>query len=158
PLLVWWAIEAQVRANPDAVLAMFEDRTIWGLPIVRRTVTERLMRRLAASGTRADLDRCARLLAMAPGPEDARRLMAGFEAAYAGRSLAGLPDRLAVAVARYSGQSLTLGLRQGRPEAIAEAVKLLADDRSDRSKMLQVLQILGEVRRPAALPVILRLA
>jgi putative membrane-bound dehydrogenase-like protein len=158
PLLLWWAIEAKAGSDPEAVMAMFQDPSVWSLPIVRATVTERLMRRFAAAGTRADLDRCERLLAMAPAKEDAKRLMAGFEAAYAGRSLAGMPSGLAEAVAKYSGQSLTLGLRQGKPESIAEAVRLLADDRADRSKRLQILQILGEVRRQAAAPVVIRLA
>ena len=84
--------------------------------------------------------------------------MAGFEAAYAGRSLAGLPPELADALARYSGQSVTLGLRQGKPEAVAEALRLLADEQGDRAKQLQLLQVLGEVRRPACVPVVLRLA
>ena len=35
---------------------------------------------------------------------------------------------------------------------------MLADDRADRSKQLQLLQVLGEVRRPACVPVVLRLA
>jgi putative heme-binding domain-containing protein len=158
PMLLWWAIESHVRSDPEAVLAMFREPPIWGAPIVRAIVTGRLMRRFAAAGTRADLDRCARLLAMAPGREDERRLMAGFEAAYAGRSLAGLPAGLAAAVAKYSKQSLTIGLRQGRREAVAEAVRLLSDGRADRAKVLQVLQVVGEVRRPAVVPVVLRLA
>jgi putative membrane-bound dehydrogenase-like protein len=158
PLLLWWAIEAKAGTDPEAVLAMFEDRSVWGLPIARTTVLERLMRRFAAAGTRPDLNRCARLLAMAPGPDHVKRLMAGFEAAYAGRSLAGLPPDLAEALARNSGQSLTIGLRQGKPEALAEALHLLADERADRSKQIQLLQVLGEVRRPACIPVVIRLA
>ena len=116
------------------------------------------MRRFAAAGTRQDLTNCARLLAMAPGPDHIKRLMAGFEAAVAGRALTGLPPELAEALAKYSGQSVTLGLRQGKPEALSEALHELADDRADRSKQLQLLQILGEVRRPACVPVVLRLA
>jgi putative heme-binding domain-containing protein len=158
PLLIWWAIEERVGTEPDAVLAILADRSVWDLPVVRGTVVERLMRRFAASGTRADLDRCARLFAMAPGPEHGKRLMAGFEAAYAGRPLAGLPDSLAAAVAKYSGQSLTIQLRQGKPEAVAEATRLLSDDHGDRSKMLQILQVVGEVRRPALVPSVLKLA
>ncbi|HZW29102.1 MAG TPA: PVC-type heme-binding CxxCH protein, partial [Isosphaeraceae bacterium] len=119
PLLLWWAIEAKVATDPDAVLALFEDRATWDLPVVRSMVAERVMRRFAAAGTRPDLARCTRLLTLAPGPDHARRLMAGFEAAYVGRSLAGLPPELAGALARYGGQSLTLGLRQGKPEAVA---------------------------------------
>ncbi len=158
PLLLWWALEAKVATDPDAVLALFNDRAAWDLPIVRATIEERLMRRFAAAGTRHDLTNCARLLAMAPGPDHIKRLMAGFEAAVAGRALAGLPSELADALARYSGQSVTLGLRQGKPEALAEALHELADDRADRSKQLQLLQVLGEVRRPACVPVVLRLA
>ncbi|MFI5456398.1 MAG: PVC-type heme-binding CxxCH protein [Isosphaerales bacterium] len=158
PLLLWWALEAKVATDPEAVLALFLDRTIWDLPIVRATVVERLMRRFAAAGTRQDLTNCARLLALAPGPDHIKRLMVGFEAAYAGRSLAGLPPKLLDALARYSGQSITLGLRQGKPEAVAEALRVLADERADRTKKLQILQILGEVRRPGCVPVVLRLA
>jgi putative heme-binding domain-containing protein len=84
--------------------------------------------------------------------------LAGVESAYAGRPLAGLPPELAGALARYGGQSLTLGLRQGQPQAVAAALRLLADDRADRSQRLQLLQILGEVRRPACVPVVLQLA
>jgi putative heme-binding domain-containing protein len=158
PLLLWWAIESQVASDPEAVLALFQDRSTWELPIVRTTIQERLMRRLAAAGTRPDLARCARLLALAPGPDHTRRLMAGFEAAYAGRSLAGLPAELAGALARFSGQSITLGLRQGKPEALAEALRLLADNHGDRAKQLQLLQVLGEVRRKGCVPIVLKLA
>jgi len=158
PLLIWWALEAKITTDPEDVLALFQDRAVWELPIARATVVERLMRRFAASGTRQDLTRCARLLALAPGPDHIKRLMEGFEAAYAGRSLVGLPTELTDALARYSGQSVTLGLRQGKPEALKEALGLLADERGDRAKQIQLLQVLGEVRRPACVPVVLRLA
>ncbi len=158
PLLLWWAIESKVGTDPEAVLAMFEDRTVWDLPVAKSMVLDRLMRRFAAAGTRPDLTRCARLLALAPGPDRVKRLMAGFESAYAGRSLAGLPPELVDALARYSGQSLTIGLRQGKPEAMTEALRLLTDERADRARQLQLLQVLAEVRRPACVPVVLRIA
>ncbi len=158
PLLIWWALEAKVATDPERVLALFQDRTIWNLPVVKSTIAERLMRRFAAAGGRQDLVRCARLLAMAPGPDAVKRLMAGFEAAAAGRSLVGLPPELVLALATYSGQSVTLGLRQGKTEAISEVIHTLGDDRADRAKQLQFLQILGETRRPACLPAVLHLA
>jgi putative membrane-bound dehydrogenase-like protein len=158
PLLLWWAIEAKATTDPDLVLALFEDRSIWSLPIVRSTVTERLMRRFAAAGTRRDLARCVRLLAMAPEADGIERLMSGFEAAYAGRSLATIPRELATALSRHSRHSLSIGLRQGTPESIAEARRLLADERADRSKLLQILQVLAEVKRPACVPAVLALA
>ena len=101
PLLLWWAIEAKVATDPDTVLKLFEDRAVWDRPIAAGTIEERLMRRFAAAGTRKDLDRFALLLAMAPGAGHRKSLMAGFEAAFAGRSLAGLPESLADALAQY---------------------------------------------------------
>ena len=68
PLLLWWAIESKVGTDPEAVLALFKDRAIWELPMVRTAIEERLMRRFAAAGTRRDLTDCARHLTMAPGP------------------------------------------------------------------------------------------
>src|SRR5262249_14225418 len=57
----------------------------------------------------------------------------------------------------FSGQSVTLGLRQGKPEARASALNLLRDDQGDRAKQFQYLQILGEVRTPGSVPVLLRM-
>ena len=59
PLLLWWATEANVGSDPEAVLAVFQDRATWNLPIARATIEERLMRRFAAAGTRHDLTNCA---------------------------------------------------------------------------------------------------
>jgi putative heme-binding domain-containing protein len=156
-LLIWWAIESKVAADPELVLAMFSDSEIWGLPIVKTTLIERLMRRFAAAGTRGDLIRCARLLALAPGPEHVKRLMTGFELAYSGRSLAGIPPELVDALAHYSKESITLGLRRGKPEAVSETLRVLADPSADRTRQLQLLQTLGEVRLESAVPAMLRL-
>jgi putative membrane-bound dehydrogenase-like protein len=157
PLLLWWALEAKVASDPELVLAIFSGPDVWNPSIVKATVTERLMRRFAAAGTRQDLTRCARLLALAPGPEHIKRLMTGLESAYAGRSLAGLPAELVDALARYGGESISLGLRQGKPEALSNALRALADPGADRAKQLELLQILGEVRPPGAVPSLLRL-
>ena len=73
------------------------------------------MRRFAATGRRNDLSVCAELLKLAPGPNDVRSLMAGFEAAYVGRPLTNLPDELTAALEKFSGSSLVLGLREAAP-------------------------------------------
>ena len=67
PLLCWWALESKIATDADLVLGLFADHATWNLPTVQKTITERLMRRFAASGSRRDLATCARLLAMAPG-------------------------------------------------------------------------------------------
>jgi putative heme-binding domain-containing protein len=116
------------------------------------------MRRFAATGRRADLSRCAELLKLAPGPDAVKRLMAGFEAAYAGRQLTNLPDELAAALETYGNASVVLGLRQGRSDAIREALSTLADEHADKTKQLQYVQVLSEVSHLACLPTLLTLA
>ena len=158
PLLLWWALEAKCDSDRDAVLANFTDHKVWDLPIVEQHLLERLMRRFAAAGTRHDLVTCSALLKLAPAQKHRKRLMAGFEAAYAGRSVANLPDDLLAAIDQFAADSPMLGLRQGRAEAVEQAIKTIVDDKADPTLRRQYVQILGEVLRPAALEALMQLA
>jgi putative heme-binding domain-containing protein len=158
PLLVWWAIEAKVAASPSEVVDFFREPAIWREPMVERDIAERIMRRFAAAGRRNDLSVCAELLKLSPGPDDIKRLMAGFEAAYAGRPLTNLPKVLTDALEKFSGSSVVLGLRQGRSDAVQDALSTLADERADKAKQLQYVQILGEVSQPECVPALMKLA
>jgi putative membrane-bound dehydrogenase-like protein len=157
PLLLWWAIEAKAASDRDAVVGMFSDADIWQRPIVNKHILHRLMRRYAASGSRKDLVTCAKLLNLAPGDDQRKALMSGFEEAFQGRPLSGLPDELVEAMSKFGGQSLTLSLRQGKDEAVSEALAVVADPKADTSKRLQFIQIFGEVRQPQSVPVLLAL-
>jgi putative membrane-bound dehydrogenase-like protein len=154
PLLIWWAIESKADTDRDAVLALFRDAATWRLPIVERSIAGRLMQRYAMADDPSGLDACARLLAMAPGPEATSRLMSGLMEAYRGRKMDGLPPALAGALERYQhglGQSdLALGLRLGRPDAVARALKVVADERAEASARLSTIEILGQTRPPGA--------
>ena len=157
PLLLWWAIEAKAESDRDAVANLFDDSSIWQLPIVNKHILHRLMRRYAASGSRKDLVTCAKLLNMAAGDEQRKALMRGFEEAFQGRPLAGLPDELVEAMSKFGGQSVTLALRQGKPEAVEQALAAIADDKADANQRLQYIQIFGEVRQTRSVPVLLKL-
>jgi putative heme-binding domain-containing protein len=154
PLLLWWAIEAKAESDRDAVRELFRDESLWRLPIVDRFVLERLMQRYAMAGGPENLETCARLLAMAPGPEQTSRLMVGLLEAFRGREIAGLPTALAQALDRYQeglGKSdLALGLRRGNPDAVRKALTIVADERADRPTRLAYIEILGQVRQPGA--------
>ncbi len=156
PLLLWWAIESKCGGDPDAVLALFAERALWERPLVRQHIAERLMRRFAQSGSRKDLLVCARLLELAPGAEHAKRLMAGFEQAYQGRSLSGLPEELLKVMARVGGGSPALRVRQGDEAVTADALKVVADEKADRRQRLLFVQVFGEVRQPQSVPPLLR--
>jgi putative heme-binding domain-containing protein len=157
PLLLWWAMESKCATDADAVLELFADKKLWDRPIVRQHIAERLMRRFAQAGSRKELLQCARLLDMAPGQEDVKRLMTGFEAAFQGRSLSGLPDELLKVMIRVGGGSPALKVRQGDEKATDDALKLIADEKADRKQRLQFVQVFGEVRQPRAVPILLTL-
>jgi putative heme-binding domain-containing protein len=157
PLLIWWAIESHCQSNREAVLDLLKDATVWRLPLVKEYILQKVMQRYALSGTRQDLVTCARLLQLSPGPEQTAKLMAGFELAAKGRSLAGLPDELAEAIAKSGGESVVLGVRRGEPAAVEEAIRTAADAQAPAERRLRYVEILGEVRQPKSEPVLLEI-
>ena len=155
PLLLWWAIEAKTDQDRDAVLALLSDKTLWDQPLVEKHLLERLMRRYAVTGQRKDLLTCAKLLELAPTKELAGKLMAGFESAYEGRTVANLPVELAAALTKAGAASPTLRLRQGDPAAVAEALAIIADDKADAAKRQQLVALFGTVKQPSCVPLLL---
>ena len=158
PLLLWWAIEDKAGEAPDRVLALFDEAMLWDEPIVSQEILGRLMRRFARAGTRADLLACATLLERAPSQEDAQALMSGFEAAFEGRSLSALPDRLVKAIAGSGGGSLPLRVRQGDDEAVAEAMAIISDPSADADDRLELIRTIGEIRDERGIPALLSVA
>jgi putative heme-binding domain-containing protein len=150
PLLCWWAIESKCDTDRDAVLALFESSPFWSQPMVERHLLDRLMRRFAAAGTRRDLLTCAKLLQLSPSREHSVKLMAGFEEAFKGRSLAGLPDELVAAMARHDVGSPAFRLRRGDPGTVADALKIIRDPKASAEQRLRFIEVLGEVKQSGA--------
>jgi putative membrane-bound dehydrogenase-like protein len=157
PLLIWWAIESHCQSNREAVLDLFSDPALWRLPIVREHILQRVMQRYAQAGTRQDLVTCASLLKLSPGSEQTAKLMAGFELAFKGRSVAEMPDELADAIAKSGGESVVLGVRRGEPAAVEEAIRTVADPQALTDRRLRYVEILGELKQPGSEPVLLDL-
>jgi putative heme-binding domain-containing protein len=157
PLLLWWGIESKILTDEQAVLALWEDPTFWARPLVDQVLLERLMRRFASTGSRRDLTVCAKLLDSAPTSEASKRLMAGFEQAFAGRSLAEIPPELVSSLARQGKVSVPLGLRLGRTESLAEARSILALRPVDPARCQAIVETLGEAPQPSCLPELLSL-
>jgi len=160
PLLLWWAIESKVDGDRETVLKLFEEPRAWSLAVAESHILERIMRRFAATGARADLAACSRLLRLAPDAKAAEKLAAGLASGLAAHSrsagsLADLPDDLAALLERSGGESLALALRRGKPEALEAAVRLLGDEKADRARRVEVLGALGETTpQPAPAPVL----
>ncbi len=158
PLLLWFALESHVTLDREAVVGLLRDRALWERPLVQEHLLPRLMRRFATEGRRADLLVCAQLLRLAPTPAQCVPLMKGFEEAYRGRELAGLPDELLQALAASGKAPLILRLRQGDAAAIKESLAIVANPKADVTGRLNQIRVFGEVRQSAAQSVLLKLA
>ncbi len=159
PLLLWWAIESKAAEadGRDRILEIvLSDDALWQRPLVQQHIAERLMKRYALAGSRDELLAAAKLLKAAPDKTAAELLLKGFEDAYQGRSLAGVPTELVEALAATGGGSTALRLRQGNTSAISEAVAAVGDSSASKVDRLQYLDIFGQIRRPEFIPVLLQ--
>ena len=157
PLLLWWAIESKVAKHTNDVLRLFEDKRVWETRIVQQHILHRLMRRLAQDDNRASLLACAKLLNLAPDKPSATALMKGFEAAYQGRSLTGLPKELVDAMVKTGGGSLALRVRQGQTKALQQAISTVNNRKSKTSERARFIQLLSEVRHKPVIPFLLKI-
>lgn len=158
PLLCWWAIESKCASDRDEVLKLFEDSPFWNLPVVEQHLLERIMRRFAAAGTRGDLLTCAKLLQLSPSREHSAKLMDGFEDAFKGRALTGLPDKLVAAMSRHNVGSEAFKLRAGDSDTFARALSIVTDPKADKTRRREFIEVLGEIHPPDALSALLSVA
>ena len=156
PLLLWWAIESKAGSDPQAILHILEDKSLWQRPIMQQTLLSRLMRRYAQAGTRSDLLTCAKLFELSPDKASTGELMKGFEEAFKGRTLTGLPAELASALAKAGGGSISLGIRRGDADAIRKALQTIADDKAGAKQRAELIQVFGEVNLPQSVPALLK--
>jgi putative heme-binding domain-containing protein len=161
PLMNWWALEAHADAWPQ-VESMLADAELWQLPMFEQHMASRLMQRYAAAGSPADLQRCARLLQLAPGDAARQQLLIGINRAFQGQAVPPLPESLSAVLQEYQSKlgdsGLVLGLRQGKPQSVARAIDLLQDRSADLGLQIEIAKAFGEVRAAAAGPTLLSLA
>ena len=155
PLLLWWAIEDKVAEHPDEVTALFLQQEFRSRAIVLEHLLERTMRRFARSGKRSDLIHAAELLTMSGDEESQKRVMAGFEKAFEGRPLSGLPRQLASALTRAGGGSTVLQLRQRKPDAIKKALAVLGNEKAKPRERIQFADTFRDLKYEPATTVLL---
>lgn len=149
-LSLWWAVEKNCERDRDAVLQLMSESELWNKTLVHNHITAQLMRRFAATGHRKDLLICAKLFDLAPTDAHRKTLLSGFEQAYQGRPLVGLPAELVQKINALGGGSLALRVRGGDAEATSEALKSIADVKTDKQLRQQLVEVFGEVRSDQA--------
>lgn len=158
PLLNWWVLEAHLGVDRTAVINFFKSPVLWDRPLVQEHLLPRIMRRFALEGRRVDLVTCAELLRMAPTPAHTKYLMKGFEEAFRGRSMTGLPDELLQALAASGQAPLIMRVRQGDAAAVKEALATVQNPKAKIEDRLLYARTFGEVKQETAVPVLLGIA
>lgn len=157
PLLLWWAIETHCDSHREQVLDLFRDSTLWQSKLSSSTILPRLIKRWAMAGTQKDLLACAELLRLAPNADYATCLLMSMEDGFRGRSVAALPNELLTAISERGGGSTMFGVRLGRADALAKAFTFIRDNKAKLPDRLDLIDVLGDVRTPRAVPVLLEL-
>ncbi len=155
PSFVWWAMESFASSDPQQVVSLFEDSSLFTHEMVQNSLLSLIMRRLAAEGSREYLREGARLLGLAPDQASKDRLLAGFEEAYRGRSMTGLPEELLSELSKAGGGSLAMQLRQQIPESLVRAKAALTSARTSEIELQRIIETLGEVPQPQLLATLL---
>lgn len=163
PLLLWWAVEDKAVSGREQVLAMFQSPQIWSLPLARDFLIERLGRRYAAERTDANFAACARLILMAPAPQDTDPIVSGMEKGLAGAALAAMPDSLKEPTEKlwargpHTPTLVRLMLRLGMRDAQSEAVTLAATKTQAKADRVAVIEILGQIGDSSCQPALVAL-
>jgi putative membrane-bound dehydrogenase-like protein len=161
PLLLWWAIEDKAISDRERILALLDDASFWGLPLVQKAIVERLARRYAAEGADGGLESCARLLAEAPGRADQQRILTGLEQSLQGRKLAKVPAVLEQQLARLRQREpnslalLRLSVRLGSVEAYERMLRGAADPKTPDGDRVALLELIAQVAKPECVPMLL---
>jgi putative membrane-bound dehydrogenase-like protein len=158
PLLCWWVFEAHIPSANEEVLGLFRSPALWDEPMVFEHILPRLARRYAVEDRRAELLFCARLLQGAPTAKHAAQLMKGFEEAFRGRAMTGLPDELIAAIGKSGQAPLVFRVKQGDAAAVADALQRVQDVKGKADERLLLVRAFGEVREPRAVPALLTIA
>jgi putative membrane-bound dehydrogenase-like protein len=161
PLLNWWAVEAHADEGRGLLLAMAADEATWAWPLFREAVAGRLMRRYAMAGGAANLQACADLLATAPDPDAARRLMTGLQLAFQGTTIPQLPPSLTRALDAHAAalgeNALMLEIQRGSATAVARALEVIASSQADPVERLELARLVATTGDPRVVPVLLGL-
>jgi putative membrane-bound dehydrogenase-like protein len=165
PLLLWWAVEQHALAAREQVVAFCTAAEARQNSLIQKVILDRLMRRYAAEGSEAGLGACARLLSAAPAAER-DRLLAALDQGLQDRTGAGakeLPPALEKELAGLWQEDTTSAVlirllaRMGRPFAHDRALALATDHKAAVETRVAMLQILGELGKPACVGPLLAL-
>jgi putative membrane-bound dehydrogenase-like protein len=171
PLLIWWALEPRLEP-PGFARQLFGP--LWDRPLVKHFLAERVARRLTAhdlsqqprpvhSGSTVVYDHFTRtddLIKSVP-PDVRPMVLKGIDQALDGQAASSVLIRQTFDQFVKDGiddeSFFRLRVRFNHRDALKEAHARLADPKRPDSDKVKLIQLLGQVRRPESLPVLLSL-
>ncbi|MCA1962862.1 MAG: c-type cytochrome [Prosthecobacter sp.] len=160
PLLAWWALESKAEKERDAVFTFLKaDPAFLQTKLFRDHLAEKLAKRYALAGGEENFQSCADLLALTNDEALRAKFIAGIASAFEGAEVPKLPESLTKALndymAKQSGGDLTLALRSGNADALAKALKLLADTKATNTARIAIAKTLAELgKQDAVMPMV----
>jgi putative membrane-bound dehydrogenase-like protein len=158
PLLLWYAVEHALRTDRPAALVWLDSSPLWAAPLFQSAIVARLGRRFTTERSEDNLRLCARLLAIAPRPEDKRELLRGMAEGLAGNSINTIPPELEAAFHPLWSAGppdpglIVVAVRLGSRHATPMAAAIISDNRAAETDRITLLRLLAERRAPEALP------
>jgi putative heme-binding domain-containing protein len=154
PLMVWYAIEPLVPADPVRALGLECE-----LPLVRRFIARRAVEDALAKGDTGDLAPVLAAIARAD-ERTARDLLAGAREGLRGRANMKMPDGWPAVYARFGGSAdrairdhaVRLALIFGDRQALTDLRKLALDPAGGAEERVAALEALVEKRVPDLAP------
>lgn len=150
PLLLWWVVEDKLRNDREIVFRWLQDSSLWEAPLFRKAIISRLGQRFTIERTAQDFEQCAKLLQLAAGANEVGQFVQGMVRGLAGNKVDQVPPKLEQTLAelwRRQGaepEMLNLSIRLGRKEAVADALKIIADNNAPESQRVALLRLLAE--------------
>lgn len=161
-MFIWWAMESKAISDRNALIRLFEDPALWELPVVKDIAVGRLLQRYALQGGNANYQACVRLMTLSPAEQHTQHLFANLQQSLRGVDINVLPSDLIETIRlnqiKFGEGALALLLRQNDDKAIRAAIKGIADNNSNAFERLSYSKILGEIKHPDAVPVLMKLA
>jgi len=161
PLLLWWAIEHHASNFEAITQTLLANSSLWNNDIARKTLFPNLVRRWANIGSKEAYQATTTVfqtIAALPDPLKEQATSAcqeAFEAAFVGKSLAGVPDQLIDAMANLGSPPLTLQVRRGDPAAFNLAAQRITDPNTPEQTRIQLARLAGELNDAPKYPAIL---
>lgn len=158
PLLCWWVFEAHIPSATDDVVSFLKKANLWDEPVYTHHILPRIARRLAVDGKRKDLLLLANLMSHAPSSRTQTAMISGFEQAYRGRSMTGLPEAFLQLLDNIDSTSQLTRIRQGDPTAVSKAVVTMSNEEAPLEDRMLYVKTFGELRHEIARKALLDLA